>query len=127
MALLSALCAFRHLVDGFANRDLRGRVAALLTPEPETYMPARMTNDLRSLRRKGFIQRLPGRHRYIITPKGRRIALFFSKTYTRTLRSALQTCDPTVPLDAPTPLAQAWHQLDHAIATLVQEAHLTAS
>jgi hypothetical protein len=127
MAVLSALCAFRHLVDGFANRDLRGRVAALLTPTPETYTAARMTYDLRRLRRKGFIQRLPGRNRYIVTAKGRRIALFFSKSYTRILRPGLVTCDPTLSADAPTPLTHAWTQLDHAITTIVQEARLMAS
>ncbi len=127
MALLSALCAFLHLVDGFANRDLRGRVAALLTPEPETYTPARMTYDLRRLRRKGFIQRLPGRNRYVVTPRGRRIALFFSKTYTRILRPGPVACDPIQPTDVPTPLTQAWTQLDHAITAIVQEARLMAS
>lgn len=127
MALLSALCAFLHLVDGFANRDLRGRVAPLLTSQPETYTAASMTYDLRRLRRKGFIQRLPDRNRYVVTAKGRRIALFFSKTYTRILRPGLGACDPTLPTETPTPLAHAFHQLDHTITTLVQEAHLIAS
>jgi hypothetical protein len=123
MAVLSALCAFLHLVDGFANRDLRGQVAVLLTPDPQTYTPARMTYDLRRLHRKGLIQRLPGRNRYIVTAKGRRIALFFSKTYTRILRSAFVACDPMLPADAPTLLTHTWTQLDHAITTFVQEAH----
>ena len=127
MALLSALCAFLHLVDGFSNRDLRGRVAPLLTSQPETYTTARMTYDLRRLRRKGFTQRLPDRNRYVVTAKGRRIALFFSKTYTRILRLGLGACDPTARSDAPTPLAQIFLHLDHTITALVQEAHLIAS
>ena len=50
-----------------------------------------------------------------------------TKTYARILKPALHACDPTPPLDAPTPFRHAWQQLDRALATLIREAHLTAS
>lgn len=84
-----------------------------------------MSYDLRRLRRKGLIDRLPDRNRYIVTAKGRRIALFFSKTYARILNPALAACDPTLPVDAPTPLRRTWQDLEYALTSLIQEAHLT--
>lgn len=42
-----------------------------------------MTYDLRRPRRKGFIRRVPHTQRYELTREGRRLAVFFIKTYTR--------------------------------------------
>jgi hypothetical protein len=64
MALLQALCAFTHLPRGFRNRELRPHVAALLG---QSYTAAQMTYDLRRLRLKGLIHRIPGTHRYTAT------------------------------------------------------------
>jgi hypothetical protein len=44
-----------------------------------------MTYDLRRMRRKGFIARELASHRYRLTPQGRRLALFFTKS----LRAAM--------------------------------------
>ena len=56
MALLQALCAFTHLPRGFRNRELRPQVASLLG---RPYTAAQMTYDLRRLRLKGLIHRIP--------------------------------------------------------------------
>jgi hypothetical protein len=45
-----------------------------------------MTYDLRRLRRKGLIRRIPKTQRYELTDQGRRIAVFFTKTYARILK-----------------------------------------
>ncbi|MGI8414010.1 MAG: hypothetical protein ACR2LV_10270, partial [Solirubrobacteraceae bacterium] len=63
MALLACLCSYQHL---FTNRSLRGLIAGLIPG----YNARQMTYDLRRLRRKGFIQRIPRTHRYELTSEG---------------------------------------------------------
>jgi len=75
MAVLQALTAFTHLPRGFRNRDLRPHVAALLG---RPYPAAQMSYDLRRLRLKGLIYRLPGTHRYTATTYGLKVAFFYS-------------------------------------------------
>ena len=58
-----------------------------------------MTYDLRRLRRKGFIQRIPRTQRYQLTSEGRRLAVFFTKTYTRIVNPTLAELDPTLPAE----------------------------
>ena len=72
MALFSSLCQFCHLPNGFTNATLRLIVAAYLA-QPH-YSSRQMTYDLRRLRRKGFIERLPHKQHYVLTPQGRRMA-----------------------------------------------------
>ncbi|MCP4202021.1 MAG: hypothetical protein GY769_08815 [bacterium] len=86
MALLQALCGFFHIPHGFRHRDLRPRVADLLGRSLDQYTSGQMTYDLRRLRLKGIISRIPKTHRYIVTTYGLKIALFFSKVYLRILR-----------------------------------------
>jgi hypothetical protein len=71
--------------------------------------------DLRRLKRKGLIVRLPGHHRYQLTPLGRRVAVLFTKAYGRVLTPGLAALDPRLPphLATRTPLATAWRHLDH--------------
>ncbi|MGH2363145.1 MAG: hypothetical protein ACRDHX_00645 [Chloroflexota bacterium] len=58
MALLSALLGFCHLFAGFTNQQLVHLVSTLLDAP---YTTRQATYDLRRLRRKGLIQRLPQR------------------------------------------------------------------
>ena len=58
-----------------------------------------MTYDLRRLRRKGFIQRIPRTQRYQLTSEGRRLAVFLTKTYTRIVNPSLAELDPSLPPD----------------------------
>ena len=48
-----------------------------------------MSYDLRRLRLRGLIERLPHSHRYQVTTLGFRTALFFLKVQTRILRPGL--------------------------------------
>jgi len=121
MALFSSLCQFCHLPDGFSNASLRPLVSAHLA-QPN-YSSHQMTYDLRRLKRKGFIQRLPDSHHYIVTPHGRRLAFFFAKTYTRILEPGIHQLQPsTFPVS---PLAKTWHHFDQALADFVKHANLT--
>ena len=90
MALLACLCSFQHLFAGLTNRSLRELIAGLI---PD-YGPRQMTYDLRRLRRKGFIQRIPRSQRYELTSQGRRLAVFFTKTYTRIVNHASPNSTP---------------------------------
>ena len=71
-------CLLVHAVDGFTNRSLRTRVAALLGVP---YTSGQMTYDLRRLRRKGLIRRLDHANTYVPTPDGLRVALFYTKLH----------------------------------------------
>ena len=55
MALLACECSHTHLFAGLTNRSLRELIAGLIPG----YTARQMTHDLRRLRRKGFIQRIP--------------------------------------------------------------------
>ena len=109
MALLACLCSFQHLFAGLTNRTLRELIAGLIPG----YGARQMTYDLRRLRRKGFIQRIPRTHRYELTSEGRRLAVFFTKTYTRIVNPSLAELDPTLPTEiasahrSPTPGARS--------------------
>lgn len=122
MALFSSLCQFCHLPDGFTNATLRPLVAAHLA-QPD-YGSRQMTYDLRRLRRKALIERLPDKHRYVLTPAGRRLAFFFPKTYTRILEPGLAQLDPSSSQPSASHFSRAWRNFDDAITNLVEEAKL---
>jgi hypothetical protein len=124
MALLSSLCSYRHLFAGLTNKSLREFVAGLLP----AYTPRQMTYDLRRLRRKGLIRRIPKTQRYELTEQGRRIAVFFTKTYTRILNPGLAELDPTLPDEIAnrSTLARSWRTFEKALDQLIAEATLTS-
>jgi hypothetical protein len=94
MALVGALCVNLHAVNGMTNRSLRALVAGLLG---DPYSTAQMTYDLRRLRLKGLIRRLEHRNRYLLTPDGIRVALFYTKLHDRLLRPLLAADYPPAP------------------------------
>jgi hypothetical protein len=89
LALFSALLVFRLLPRGFANHELREHLAPLLGEYPSALTQGRMTYQLRRLRLHGLIVRRPGSHRYEVTSRGLRIALFFTRSYARVVRPGL--------------------------------------
>jgi len=122
MALLQAITAFTHLPHGFRNRDLRPHVEALLG---RPYAVAQMTYDLRRLRLKGLIHRIPKTHRYCATSYGLKVAFFYAKLYLRILRPHWAAVVPEND-HLPRPLRAALEQLDREIARLHEEAALVA-
>jgi hypothetical protein len=123
MALMAAITGFCHLITGFDNRALVQRMRCLLH---EDYTSRQATYDLRRLRRKQIIRRIPASHRYQLTPAGRAVAVLFTKAYGRILGPGLAALDPQLPEDLTrrSPLALAWkdlsnqldHFIDHALA-----------
>jgi hypothetical protein len=124
MALLACLSCYQHLFAGLTNRSLRPLIAQLLPG----YSARQMTYDLRRLRRKGFIERIPRTQRYQLTREGRRLAVFFTKTYTRILNPALADLDPTLPTEITQrePLAIAWRAFERALEDKIKQAAIAA-
>ena len=120
MALLACLCCFEHLFAGLTNRTLRELIAGLIPG----YSARQMTYDLRRLRRKRFIQRIPRTQRYELTSEGRRLAVFLTKTYTRIVNPSLAELDSALPpgIAQRTPLAQAWRAFENALQARINQA-----
>jgi hypothetical protein len=113
-ALMSAIVGFCHLVVGFDNRTLTDLMTNLLdTP----YTNRQATYDLRRLRRKNIIERLPHSNRYQLTPLGRRVAVMFTKAHGRVLAPGLTALNPNLPAHIAKrhPLATAWRALDREL------------
>jgi hypothetical protein len=110
MALMAAIAGFCHLIAGFDNPALVQRMRALLDPG---YTARQATYDLRRLRRKQVICRIPGSHRYQLTTSGRAVAVLFIKAYGRIPGPGLAALDPRLPGDIAkrSPLAAAWRNL----------------
>jgi hypothetical protein len=119
MALAGALCTTLLAVTGITNRSLRARVAGLLGTD---YSSAQMSYDLRRLRMKGVITRLPGTNSYTLTPDGMRIAVFYTKVHNRLLKPLTAANQPPAPL----PLRQALRVIDNHIDDYIGQARLAA-
>jgi hypothetical protein len=124
MALLACLCSYQHLFAGLTNRTLRPQIAEIIPG----YTRGQMTYDLRRLRRKGLIRRIPRSQRYELTTFGRRTAVFFTKTYVRIVNPSLAELDPHLPEDIANhhPLAQAWRAFERALDTKIKQAAIAA-
>jgi len=119
MALAGALCAVVHTVTGFTNRSLRAQVATLLGVP---YSMSQMSYDLRRLRLKGLVTRLPHSNTYVLTNEGQRVAIFYTKLHNRLLRPLLAAHDPPAPLA----LRQALRVIENHVDDYITEAHMAA-
>jgi len=122
MALLSALILFLHVPTGLTHRTLRQHVATALGLDLSAYTSGQMTYDLRRLRLKGLLWRVPHTQRYRVTPYGYRVALLFTKLDARVLRTAFAAFDPSEPV--PRPLADALAEVDRELDALLDDAKL---
>ena len=123
-ALLAALCVFRLLPRGFANRDLRPILAQILGVPAETITPGKMTYDLRRLRQHGLIERIPRTFRYQVTGTGIAQALFLTRLHDRFLRTGLASL--AAPAVSDRSLAAATRAYTSAIDDLARQAGLAA-
>ncbi len=125
MALLASVASFAHVIGGLTNKGLRAQMAALFQP---AYSSAQATYDLRRLRLKGFIGRLPGTNTYRATAEGLRIATFFTHLASRVVVPALTDL---AQLDRPQPpvprrLAAVWRDYERELVSLVKCGQLVA-
>ena len=120
VAVMAAIAGFTHLLAGFDNPTLV-RLTGTLLDAPYTSRQA--TYDLRRLKRKGLIIRIPGRQRYQVTPLGRRVAVLFTKAYGRVLTPGLAALDPHLPreLSTKSELATAWRPLNRTLDQFIDD------
>lgn len=114
MALAGALAAIVHTITGtFTNKSLRAVVTGLSATD---YTSARMSYDLRRLRLKGLIQRVPHSNAYRITDDGLRFAVFYIKVHDRVLIPLLAADQPPAPPEIRQTLDTLARHTDHSIA-----------
>jgi len=117
MALAGALCVALNTVVGFTNKSLRALVNELLDGP---YSASRMTYDLRRLRLKGLIARVPHTNTYTLTDDGIRFAVTYTKLGRRLLPPLLSATQPP----APPPLRQAFRVIEGHVETYLDRARL---
>jgi hypothetical protein len=117
MALAGALCILLNAVVGFTNRSLRAQVSGLLGG---AYTTTQMTYDLRRLRLKGLIRRIERTNRYVLTPEGVRVAIFYTKLHNRLLGPLLAADRPP----ALPELREALHLIDRQVNDYTQRARM---
>lgn len=99
LAVMTALLMFRFLPEGFSNRNLRETVARLLVRSVDEITPGQMTYQLRRLRLRALIERIPHTHRYQLTESGLRTGLFYTCTLSQVIRPMYAAIeDPSEPL-----------------------------
>src|SRR5215470_8185229 len=99
--------------------------APLLGMKPSQLSPGRVTYDLRRLHLHGLIERIPKTHRYRITAKGLRTAIFYTRLYNRSLRTGLAVISPDA-ANANIPLARSIRAAEAALNTWYDKQNLAA-
>jgi hypothetical protein len=125
MALMLALTMFGVVIDGFRNRELRARVAALRGLASSQYSARQMSYDLTRLKRKGLIFAAHGSHRYYATPYGCKLARLYARLEVRVFRPALSAMEERT-RRAPTPLQNALQSVDRHFDQLIQNSFPTS-
>lgn len=120
MALMAALTRHAHIISEVTNKSLRQSVAQLLGLDPADYSSAKMSYDLRRLRLKGLLERIPHSHSYRLTDFGAKTAVLFSKLYQRLFAPGLSALLPDQPY--PPALAQALAAVADHIQDLIDTA-----
>jgi hypothetical protein len=124
-ALFHVLLLFLLVQGTFAHKDVREHLAPLLGYKPSQYSAGRITYDLRRLRMHALIERIPNTHRYRITAKGLRTALFCTRLYNRSLRPGLAIIAPN-PANPHLPMARTIRAAEAALDQWCTHAKLAA-
>jgi hypothetical protein len=117
MALAGALCATLAPATGITSKSLRALMTGLL---PAPCNPGQMTYDLRRLRLAGLIRRIEHANRYVLTPDGIKVAVFYTKLHNRLLRPLLAAGQP----QAPAELRAALHAINQHVDDYITRARL---
>jgi len=117
MALAGALCQILLAATGITSKSLRALMTGLLHAP---YNPGQMTYDLRRLRLAGLIRRTEHTNRYVLTPDGIRVAVFYTKVHNRLLRPLLAADQP----QAPHELRAALRAIDQHVEDYISRARL---
>jgi hypothetical protein len=123
-ALLQALLVFRCHPNGFANKDLRTHTAELRGLDPGAVTTGQITYDLRRLKHRGLITRIPGTHRYQVRDHGLDTAKFLTTVHDRLLPTGL--AELATPEPASSRLKAAATAYRKAVDTLTATTQLAA-
>jgi hypothetical protein len=124
-ALFSSLVLFGMHLNGFCHQQLRDHLAELQGLDPATCRAGKVSYDLRRLRLHRMIDRIPGTHRYKVTSRGLRLAMFINRTHARLLRPKLAEIVTPTP-GSPSALRKAFDRVDQQINHCCEEARLAA-
>jgi len=124
-ALLHVMLLFLLVQGTFTHKVLREHLAPLLGKKPSQLTPGRITYDLRRLRLHGLIERIPKTHRYRITAKGLRTAIFYNSLYNRSLRTGLAIISPCA-ANSELPIAKSIRAAENAVNKWCQHQKLAA-
>ena len=116
-ALAGALCTTLLAATGVTNKSLRALMTGLLAAP---YTAGQMTYDLRRLRLAGLIRRIEHTNRYVLTPDGIKMAVFYTKLHNRLLRP-LMAADQA---QAPPGLRQALRAISQHVDDYITRARL---
>ena len=122
-ALLAACCALALRPAGFTSRDLRHILAPQPGRAPEDMTGGQISCDLRRLRARQIIARIPHSRSCQVTPGGLSTALFFTRLIRRVIIPGLAQAARTSPPPG-SPLRQADRAYQAAIAGLAGQASL---
>ena len=121
MALMAALTLCLHQIQGLTNKSLRPLVATLLgTP----YGTSQMSYDLWRLRTNGLIDRIGKSYTYVLTPKGIRVCLFYTKSYRRIIDPLFAAAGTGPQARAAPELREALRAIDLAVSRFAAEARM---
>ena len=124
-ALLHVLLLFLLVQGTFTHKDMREHLAPLLGQKPGQRSPGQITYDLRRLRLHGLIERIPETRRYLITAKGLRTAIFYTRLYSRSLRTGLATILPAAGMPQ-SPMAKSIRAAETAVNNWYQHQKIAA-
>jgi hypothetical protein len=120
-ALLAACCALALRPAGFTSRDLRHILAPQLGKDPGDMPGGQISYDLRRLRARQIIKRIPHSRSYQVTADGLSTALFFTRLTRRVIIPGLAQIAGASPPPG-SPLRQADRACKAAIADLAAQA-----
>jgi hypothetical protein len=123
-ALLSTLLVLRCQPNGFTNSDLRALTGELRELQPGAVTTGQATYDLRRLKHRGLITRIPHTHRYRVTDHGLDTAKFLTTIHNRLLPRGL--AELAAPEHAPGRLKAAATAYRKAIDTLTTTTQFAA-
>src|SRR5712664_3372810 len=124
-SLLNVLLLFLLVRGTFTHKDVREHLAPLLGHRPSQYTAGRITYDLRRLRLHGLIERITKTHRYRITTKGLRTAIFYTRLYNRSLQTGMAVISPQC-INPDLPVAKSIRAAETALDKWYQHAKIAA-
>lgn len=125
--VLAAVLQFSHVITGFRNRELRTYLQSRFGLSPDEYTAAQLRYDLLKLRGKGWIRKLDGTARYVLTPKGITQGTALAKL-NQCLNGTLgHPATPPPPVDSPqSQIQKHYRQVRQSLEKLLQAFRLAA-